>query len=128
MLTTLHSLCLTTTYFQFRDSLYRQKYSCTTVSPVPPIVANIYVEEVEAKALTSFFGTTSRHWFRYVDDKQIKIKTKEVDTSLKCTERAQTSMLFPSTATTQAGHCTNNLNHGDGFEGRERGKVVPGNL
>lgn len=55
------------------------------VSPVPPIVANIYVEEVEAKALTSFSGTTPRHWFKYVDDRRIKIKTKEVDHNVKFT-------------------------------------------
>lgn len=55
------------------------------VSPVPPIAANIYMEEVEAKALTSFSGTTPRHWFRYVDDTRVKIKTKEVDHIIKFT-------------------------------------------
>ena len=37
-------------------------------SPVSPIVAHLYMEEVEHKALNSFRGTAQSHWFRYVDD------------------------------------------------------------
>lgn len=48
-------------------------------SPVSPIVANLYMEEVEDQALKSFRGTAPTHWFRYVDDTWVKIKTKEVE-------------------------------------------------
>lgn len=47
-------------------------------SPVSPIVANLYMEEVECRALNSFEGITPSHWFRYIDDTWVKIKTKEV--------------------------------------------------
>lgn len=46
-------------------------------SPVPPIVANLYV--VEQRALSSFTGTAPSHWFRYVDDAWVKIQTKELN-------------------------------------------------
>ena len=48
-------------------------------SPLSPIVANLYIEEVESKALSSYKGTTPSHWFRYVDDTRVKIKTQEVE-------------------------------------------------
>ncbi|XP_060756578.1 uncharacterized protein LOC132867614 [Neoarius graeffei] len=76
---TLLDLCLTTTYFQFNESFYRQKHGCTMGSPVSPIVANLYMEEVEHKALTTFSGVAPSHWFRYVDDTWVKIKTHEVE-------------------------------------------------
>lgn len=47
-------------------------------SPVSPIVANLYVEEEECKALNSFKGTAPNHWLRYVNDTWVKIKTQEV--------------------------------------------------
>lgn len=51
-------LCLNTTY--------KQKCGCTTSSPLTPIVANPYMQEVEKKAF--FPGTTPTHQFRYVGD------------------------------------------------------------
>ena len=51
-------------------------------SPVSPIVANLYMEEVESRPLSSFKGTLS-HWFRYVDDILVKMKTQEVETFTK---------------------------------------------
>ena len=71
-------LCLTTTYFQYKGGFYRQKHGCAMGSPVSPIVANLYMEEVERRALDSFHGVSPSHWFRYVDDTWVKIKTHEV--------------------------------------------------
>ncbi|XP_060756573.1 uncharacterized protein LOC132867607, partial [Neoarius graeffei] len=76
---TLLDLCLTTTYFQFNESFYRQKHGCAMGSPVSPIVANLYMEEVEHIALTTFAGVAPSHWFRYVDDTWVKIKIQEVE-------------------------------------------------
>ncbi|XP_023255234.1 uncharacterized protein LOC111649770 [Seriola lalandi dorsalis] len=70
-------LCLTITYFQFNCNFYRQKHGCAMGSPVSPIVANLYMEMVERKALNSFKGTPPSHWFRYVDDTWVKIKTQD---------------------------------------------------
>ena len=43
-----------------------------------PIVANIYMEEGENNR-----GTTSSHWFKYVDETWVKIQTKEVEAFIK---------------------------------------------
>nr|XP_033472641.1 anaphase-promoting complex subunit 3-like [Epinephelus lanceolatus] len=50
-------LCLSTTYFKYNGNFYRQKHGCATGSPVSPIVANLYMEDVEYRALNSFEGT-----------------------------------------------------------------------
>jgi len=53
-----------------------EKHGCAMGSPVSPIVANFYMEEVESKAMSSYKGTVPSHWFRYVDDTWVKIKTQ----------------------------------------------------
>ena len=47
-------------------------------SPVSPIVANLYMEIVEQKALNSYKGTPPSHWFRYEEDTWVKIKTQDL--------------------------------------------------
>ncbi|XP_041430610.1 LOW QUALITY PROTEIN: uncharacterized protein LOC121397622 [Xenopus laevis] len=71
-------LCLNTTYFKYKNLFYRQKHGCAIGSPVSPIVANLYMEEVERRALLTFQGTTPTHWFRYVDDTWVTIRSNEV--------------------------------------------------
>ena len=72
-------LCLNATYFQYKEGFYRQKHGCAMGSPVSPIVANLYVEEVEHRALSSFSGTVPNHWFRYVDDTWAKIQRRDLE-------------------------------------------------
>ncbi|KAI8482872.1 hypothetical protein Bbelb_394070 [Branchiostoma belcheri] len=43
-------------------------------SPVSPIVANLYMEKFELKAINSFPGTPPANWFRYVDDTWCRLK------------------------------------------------------
>ncbi len=43
-------------------------------SLVSPIVADLYMEEVERKALDTYSGEVPSQWFRYVDDTWVKIK------------------------------------------------------
>ncbi|KAI3360268.1 hypothetical protein L3Q82_014582 [Scortum barcoo] len=64
---TLLDLCLNTTYYPYREG-YRQKHGFDMGSPVSLIVANLYMAEVESKALTSFTGSSPSQWSRYVDD------------------------------------------------------------
>ena len=40
---------LSTTYFTLRDQLYRQKFGTAMGSPVSPLVANMYMEQLEEK-------------------------------------------------------------------------------
>ena len=59
--------CLKTTYFQFQGRFFEQLQGAAMVSPVSPIVANLYMEDFETKAIN-----TAEHplriWKRYVDD------------------------------------------------------------
>lgn len=59
-------------------SMGQQKHECAISSSVSPIVANLYMEEVERKAPEPFSGTPPSHLFRYVDDTGVKITTHEV--------------------------------------------------
>ncbi|KAK7925859.1 hypothetical protein WMY93_008169 [Mugilogobius chulae] len=62
-----------------RGNFYRQIHGCAMGSPVSPIVANLYMEEVEKKALTTFPDKPPSHWFRYVDDTFVKIKKQDLE-------------------------------------------------
>ena len=59
--------CLKNTYFSFQDQFYEQVEGATMGSPVILIVANLYVEYLEQKALS-----TAPHlpmfWHRFMDD------------------------------------------------------------
>ena len=59
--------CLKNTYFSFQDQFYEQVEGAAMGSPVSPIVANLYMEYLEQKAL-SIAPTPPRFWCRYVDD------------------------------------------------------------
>ena len=50
-------------------------------SPVSPIVANLYMEEVERRALSSFSRTVPSHWFRCLNDTWVKIQKRELEAS-----------------------------------------------
>ena len=56
--------CLKNTYFSFQDQFFEHVEGATMGSPVSPIVANLYMEYLEQKALS----TPPRFWCRFVDD------------------------------------------------------------
>lgn len=45
-------------------------FKCCIVTSInaSSIVANLYMEKVESRALITFTGTAPSHWLRYVDD------------------------------------------------------------
>ena len=47
------------------------------VHQFPRIVSNLFMEELERRALSSFSATVRSHWFRYVDDTWVKIQRRE---------------------------------------------------
>ena len=59
--------CLKTTYFQFEGVIYTQVEGAAMGSPVSPIVANLFMEWFEEKALSTFQYEITI-WRRYVDD------------------------------------------------------------
>ena len=66
-ITTLLEFCLTNTYFLFQGKYYEQVQGAAMGSPISPLIANLFMDEFEVKALC-----TSPHppslWLGFVDD------------------------------------------------------------
>ena len=73
--------CLKSTYFSFQGRFYQQLEGTAMGSPISPIIANLFMEDLETRALN-----TSQHppslWKRYVDDTLTIIKKDHKDTFL----------------------------------------------
>lgn len=63
----LTELCLRSTYFQFQDSFYEQVEGTAMGSPLSPVVANLFMEALENKALDLSL-LRAKMWVRYMDD------------------------------------------------------------
>jgi hypothetical protein len=70
--------CLSTTYFLYNGDMYQQTHGAAMGSPVSPLVANVYMEDFEARALSSSPSPPSM-WLRYVDDTFVQLKEDEFD-------------------------------------------------
>ena len=62
--------CWHNTYFSFQNKFYEQVEGAAMVSPISPIIANLYMEHFERKALWSA-SHPPRYWFRFVDDTEV---------------------------------------------------------
>ena len=60
------SLCLDATFLSLRGKVYRQAQGTAMGSPVSVVVANLVMEDIEERALTTFHSPP-RFWKRYVD-------------------------------------------------------------
>ena len=75
--------CLKTTFFQFHEILYEQREGTPMGSPMSPVVANLYMEEIEETVLKRMpREVRPRLWKRYVDDIFVIIKKSKTDTIL----------------------------------------------
>ena len=74
--------CLTKTYFTYQGKFYEQTDGTAMGSPISPIVANLFMEDLKIKTLA-----TSPHkpslWKRSVDDTFITIKKAHKDSLLQ---------------------------------------------
>ena len=68
------------TKFQFRNEHYELSDGLAMSAPSSPVIANIYMVQLEKKALRTF-GTPPKLWRRYVDD-VLAIKKKYLLSSL----------------------------------------------
>ena len=80
-ITSLLEFCLNSTYFTFQGKFYEQVDGTAMGSPISPIVANLFMEDLETKALA-----TSPHppslWKRFVDDTFTIIKKSHKNASI----------------------------------------------
>ena len=60
-------ICLTSTFVSFEGEFFEQTYGVTMGSPLSPVVANLFMEDFESKALNSS-RLLPKLWKRYVDD------------------------------------------------------------
>ena len=77
-LSVLLEMCLSSTYFTFQGEFYKQKKGAAMGSPISPVVANLYMEQFESRALDTA-PTPPTMWYRYVDDTMAKIHENAVD-------------------------------------------------
>ena len=71
---------LTTTYFLFREKLYKQRFGVAMGSPVSLVVANLYMEFLEQRAITTApIHCRPRLCKRYVDDVSEIVCKDQVD-------------------------------------------------
>ena len=72
------NLCLTSTYFQYNGKHYKQLHGTAMGSPVSVVVAEIVMQNIEERALTTCRQTIPL-WLRYVDDTFTAVHKDEID-------------------------------------------------
>ena len=70
--------CLTSTYFQYNGTHYKQLHGTAMGSPVSVVVAEIVMQNIEERALATYKRTLPL-WLRYVDDTFTAVHKDEID-------------------------------------------------
>ena len=73
--------CLRSTYFTFKGKFYEQQEGAAMGSPISLIVANLYMEDLETKAIQSAQNPPS-FWRRFVDNTLTIIKSSQIESFL----------------------------------------------
>ena len=76
--TDLLRICLTTTYFKYDGNFYAQIEGAAMGSPVSTIVANLFMEDYEGKAMEAY-QDPPKYWGPYVHDALSVIKTANIE-------------------------------------------------
>ena len=87
------SLCLNATYFSFGGTFYKQVNGTAMGSPVSVVVANLVMEHIEDRALSTSPGKV-RFWKCYVDDVCCSLPKQDVTSFLSHLNSMDTSIQF----------------------------------
>ena len=79
----------------FQGSFYAQIEGAAMGSPVSPIVANLFMEDYEGKALEAY-QDPPKYWGRYVDDALAVIKTAHIEPFTQHLNAQHTSIQWTS--------------------------------
>ena len=94
-ITCLLEFCLTSTYFTFQDKFYEQVEGAAMGSPISPIVANLYMEDFEMRALNTA-PQPPLMWKRFVDDTCVIIKAAQQQSFLNHINSIDKNIQFTS--------------------------------
>ena len=97
-ITSLLEYCLKSTYFVFQGKYYEKLEGAAMGSPLSPIIANIYMEEFETKALNTALNPPTL-WKRFVDDTFVFIKTSHKEEFFKHINSIEGSIQFTAEET-----------------------------
>ena len=89
------SLCLKTTSFRFRDTFYKLNDGVAMGSPVSVVVANLFMEHFEAKAIAQSLIKPAL-WKRFVDDVLAIMQRKACDDFLHYLNSRHPNITFTS--------------------------------
>ena len=92
-ITSLLEYCLKSTHFVLQGKYYEQLEGAAMGSPLSPIIANIYMEEFETKALSTAPNPPNL-WKRFVDDTFVVIKTSHREEFFKHINSIEESIHF----------------------------------
>ena len=84
---------LRSTYFQYNGSIYEQKDGAAMGSPVSAVIANLYMEEFEERAIATA-TYKPKIWKRYVDDTFTVLGKDYVDGFLQHLNSQQSTIRF----------------------------------
>ena len=96
------AFCLNNTYFVFQDTVYEQTKGAAMGSPISPIIANIFMEAFEQRAITTALYPP-RVWRRYVDDTWVIQQQKHQQQFLQHINTVDSSIQFTVDETKEDG-------------------------
>ena len=86
-------LCTKNVHFSFSNEIYMQNDGVAMGFPLGPVLANIFVVELERTIIPSFSDKIKR-WKRYVDDTSTFVKTDEIKDVLSSLNSCYSNILF----------------------------------
>ena len=93
VITDLLSFCLNTTQFVFEGTYYKQVFGTAMGSPVSAVIANLVMEDIEHRALTTAPVSPS-FWKRFVDDVISAVSQDEIVVLLQHLNSIEPSIQF----------------------------------